>query len=160
MSVTSLHETALMEIISRADAPSIARYKVAIAERENVLLNQSWYIAMDETVAQLRAIPNFAAYIALIDTIHLGPYGRRLLFVDKATTTTYCFWYGANNGPELRMSIGNDRHNNTLLEVNSRRITCTCDIRAYPSSVVGFAYALLTVNVEDMLEKNHKKAQQ
>lgn len=160
MSVASLQETALLEVIERADADAIVRYKKAIADREQALANQAWHAAMADTVDELRVNPNFANHRELVDTMRLNTYGRQTLFVDTTANVTYCFWYGSNKGRELRMSTGANRHTSeTLLELNARRFTCSGDVRAFPSKVIAFAYALLAADVEAMLEKNHKKHQ-
>lgn len=158
MSVSSLQETTVLEIIERADATSIARYKKAIEGRETVLIHQSWRMAMVATVEELRSNPVFDKHRALVDTLHLSKHGHQLRFVDA--TLTYCFWYGSNHGREVRMMIGANRHaEGPLVELNARRFTCSGDPRAFPSNVIAFAYALLTVDVENMLNVNNKKLQ-
>jgi hypothetical protein len=159
MSVASLQIAAVKTIIGHADATEITIYKAAITDRENELIQEGWQNAMAATVAELRIAPGFAeadTFAPFFDSMHFSEIGRNKLFMD-ADGNKYHVWYHAA-GSDVRIRRVTDVESKKMTLSTTRMIcTCTGDMRAVPLSIIDFSYALITVDLDKMIEYHRKK---
>lgn len=157
MSVTPLQIATVKTVIGRATAEELVQYKAAIAEREKSLVQESWNEALAATVAELRTAPEFAdKFTTFLDTLHYGEATTDKLFYDEAGNK-YHIWYHCSGSDVRIRSVTNVEAKKMTLQMTKIGCNCVGDIRTVPLSIIEFAYALITIDLDKMIERHRRK---